>query len=144
MAELFEELETILVVDSTATVLSVVVEILKAANFLVLHADSGHDALTLAAGHAGRIDLLLSALKMQGMSGPDLGAILKKSRPDLHVMFTNSFPGGDLLVLNYGWAFIDKSIVPKKLLEMIDVVLRTPDKSQGSHQYYTRIESGHE
>jgi len=45
---------------------------------------------------------------------------------------------GNLLVLNYGWAFIEKPFVAEKLLHMIDVVLHSPDKSQGSDQYDTR------
>ena len=45
---------------------------------------------------------------------------------------------GNLLVLNYGWAFIEKPFVAEKLLHMIDVVLHSPDKSQGSDKYDTR------
>ena len=118
---------------------------MTARHFIVLHAKGGYNALALAATHAGRIDLLLSDLKMSGISGPELGAAMKESRPDLHIMFMTSFPGGDLLVLNYRWAFIDKPFVPLKLLEMVNVVLHhTPDKSQGSHQYDTRLKSGAE
>ena len=84
--------------------------------------------------------MLLSDVQMPGMTGPDLGEALKKSRSDMRVMFMSGFSGGDLLVLNYGWAFIQKPFVPVKLLEMIDVVLHTPDKSQGSHQYDTRAD----
>jgi two-component system cell cycle sensor histidine kinase/response regulator CckA len=66
-----ETLETILVVDDTDLVIEVVVAVLKNANFHVLHADSGAHALKLAADYVGRIDLLLSDVKMPGMSGPD-------------------------------------------------------------------------
>jgi len=79
---------------------------------------------------------------MPGMTGPDLGEALKKSRSDMRVMFMSGFSGGDLLVLNYGWAFIQKPFVPVKLLEMIDVVLHTPDKSQGGRQYDAREDAG--
>jgi hypothetical protein len=58
------------------------------------------------------------------------------------MMFMSGFTGGNLLVLNYGWAFIEKPFVPLKLLEMVDVVLHTPDKSQGSRQYDTRGDTG--
>jgi CheY-like chemotaxis protein len=135
---------TILIVHENDAVAKVVVEILESADFLVLHANSGYNALALAAGHLGGIDLLLADLKTTGMSGPDLGAALRQSRPAIHVMFMSSFPGGDLLVLNYGWAFIDKLYVRAKLVEMVNVVLHTSDKSQSSHQYDTRIESGEE
>jgi DNA-binding NtrC family response regulator len=43
---------------------------------------------------------------------------------------------------NYGWAFIEKPFVPVKLLEMVNVVLHTPDKSQGGRQYDTRGDTG--
>jgi FixJ family two-component response regulator len=51
---------------------------------------------------------------MPGMTGPDLAELLKKARPDLHLMFMSGFTGGNLLVLNYGWAFIEKPFVPAK------------------------------
>jgi two-component system, cell cycle sensor histidine kinase and response regulator CckA len=143
MAEFFgEKLETILVVDDTGFGLKVVVTILEAAHFVVLQASSGPDAVKIAADYAGRIDLLLSDVKMPEMSGPDLGKLLKKDRPDIHVMLMSGFPSGDLLVLNYGWAFIEKPFVPQKLLEMINVVLHTPNKSQGNSHYDTRADTG--
>jgi two-component system cell cycle sensor histidine kinase/response regulator CckA len=128
-------METILVVDDAEQVLNVVVRILESAQFHVLHANSGPNALAVAASYPGAIDLLLSDVQMPEMSGPALSAALKESRPDIHVMFMSAFAGGDLLVLNYGWAFIEKPFVPVKLLEMIKRVLHTPDKSQGSYQY---------
>jgi two-component system cell cycle sensor histidine kinase/response regulator CckA len=130
--------ETILVVDDIKIVRELVVEILQIAHFNVLHADNGADALKLAADYAGTIHLLLSDVQMPGMTGPALGDRLKKVRPDMRVMFMSGFTGGNLLVLNYGWAFIEKPFVPEKLVEMLNVVLHTPDKSQGSHGYDTR------
>ena len=135
-------LETLLVVDDTPEVLNVCVEVLRLAGFVVLQAASGPEAIVIAANYSGRIDLLLSDVQMPEISGPDLGSALKRSRPDLHVMMMSGFPGGDLLVLNYGWAFIEKPFVAKKLVEMINVVLHTPNKSQGSRQYDTRGDSG--
>jgi len=144
MPESMEKRETILVVEDTSIVLKSVVGFLKDAHFNVLQADNGPDAVAVAAQYVGQIDLLLAGVRIAGMTGPDLGAQMKRSRPDLHVMFMNSFPGGDLLVLNYGWAYIDTANVGRKLLEMVNVIFHTPDKSQGSHQYDTRIESGKE
>jgi DNA-binding NtrC family response regulator len=144
MSESEKKQRTILVVDNFNAETNVVVDILEAADFIVLHANMGYSALRVAASYPGGIDLLLSDLKMPGMSGPDLSAAMKESRPEMHVMFATSFPSGELLVLNYGWAFIDKQFVAAKLVEMINVVLQTPDQSQGSHQYTTRLMSGEE
>jgi two-component system cell cycle sensor histidine kinase/response regulator CckA len=132
------KMETILVVDDAEEILKVVVRILEIAQFHVLQAASGPKALELAARYDGKIDLLLSDVQMPGMSGPDLGIALKQSRPDVHVMLMSAFAGGNLLVLNYGWAFIEKPFVPVKLVEMVNRVLHTPGKSQGGYQYDTR------
>jgi two-component system, cell cycle sensor histidine kinase and response regulator CckA len=131
-------LATILVVDDVSIVLKLVVKILQASNFFVLGAASGPAAMTLADAYTGAIDLLLSDIHMPGMSGPDLGEALKRSRPDMRVMFMSGFVGGDLLVLNYGWAFIQKPFVPVKLVAMVKSILTSPDKSQGERQFDSR------
>jgi len=81
-----------------------VAAILKRANFRVLVANSGPDALKVAGKTDGKIDLLLSDVDMSQMSGPDLGETLKKTRLDLRVMLMSGGANGNLLVLNYGWA----------------------------------------
>src|SRR5579859_1647 len=114
-------------------ILNVVVAILNNANFNVLQARSGEEALSLAANYTGKISLLLSDVQMASMTGPELGETLKKLRPDLRVMLMSGLAGGSMLVLNYGWAFIEKPFLSGQLLEMIDVVLHSPDKSQGKN-----------
>src|ERR1035441_2555318 len=144
MAEpLGEKLETILVVDDSDAVLGLVVDVLTTANFNVLQAESGASAIELATNYVGRIDLLLSDLflsdvRMPVMSGPILGDTLKQFRPDMHVMFMSGYPGGNLVVLNYGWSLIEKPFVPTKLLQMVNDVLHTPNKAQSTHQFDTR------
>ena len=130
-------LETLLVVDDDPSVLSVVVAILERANFRVLSAPSGADAIKLAGETEQKIHLLLSDVDMPQMSGPDLGAALKKTRPDLRVMLMS---GGDygLLVLNYGWSYLQKPFVKVKLVQMVTDVLHSADRSQFGHQFDIR------
>ncbi len=131
--------ETILVVDDNVGVLNIVVKILTAANFLVLSALNGEAALALALKHRGTIDLLLSDVDMPAMSGPELGEALKKSRPDFHVMLMSGGKTDSLLVLNYGWAFLAKPFIAKRLVEMIEDVLHSPNRSQtGGQEFDTR------
>jgi DNA-binding NtrC family response regulator len=129
-------LETILVVDDNAQVLKLVVEILRFAHFRVLSASDGAGAVELANKTEGRIDLLLSDVDMPLMSGPDLGLKLKKTRPDLRVMLMSGGANGNLLVLNYGWAFIQKPFVSERLVQMIVEVLHSPDRSQSGGQEF--------
>ncbi|HLK65718.1 MAG TPA: response regulator [Bryobacteraceae bacterium] len=134
-----EILETILVVDDNPTVLETVIAVLKAENFRVLSAHNGSSALQLAAETAETIDLLLSDVEMPGLSGPDLGEAMKKARPDLHVMLMSGGADGNLLVLNYGWAYIQKPFVAVKLVQMINAVLHAPNRSQlGGHEFDSR------
>jgi two-component system cell cycle sensor histidine kinase/response regulator CckA len=71
-------LATILVVDDTEILLKAVAAFLESANYRVLCANSGPDAIKLAEQTEGPIHLLLSDVDMPKMSGPDLGEILKE------------------------------------------------------------------
>jgi len=130
--------ETILVVDDAESVLTTAVAILKKAHFNVLQANTGAKAVELARDYTGHIDLLLSTIQTAEMTGPDLGTTIKKTRPDIHIMFMSGFDKGDLLVLNYGWSYIQKPSVGAKLLEMVNDVPHTPNKAQSTHNYDTR------
>ncbi|MEP6716036.1 MAG: response regulator [Terriglobia bacterium] len=139
MTTLAGNLETILVVDDHAGVLAVVGEILQRANFQVLSATSSAAAIKLADESDLLIDLLLASLNMPLMSGPDLGEMLKKSRPKMHVLLMSGGYNQNLLVLNYGWTYIQKPFVPVRLVEMVLSVLNSPDRSQpGGREFDTR------
>ena len=129
-------LETILVVDDNDLVLKVVVEVLSRAHFRVLSAGDGASAVELANKTERKIDLLLSDVDMPMMSGPDLGLLLKKTRPDMHMMLMSGGENGNLLVLNYGWAFIQKPFIAQKLVQMVLDVLHSPDRSQAGGQEF--------
>jgi two-component system cell cycle sensor histidine kinase/response regulator CckA len=131
--------ETILVVDDNEEVLEFVVAVLQRAAFQVLSAHDGAGAIEVAKQTEGKIDLLLSDVDMPRMSGPDLGEKLKKARPNLHVMLMSGGANGNLLVLNYGWAFIQKPFVPAKLVQMLTDVLNSPNRSQlGGQEFDSR------
>jgi DNA-binding response OmpR family regulator len=136
-------LETILVVDDDEVVLKTIVRLLEDANFRVFAADSGAEALKLAEATAGPIDLLLSEVELPQMSGPDLGKTLKKKRPDIHVMLMSGQENGNLLVLNYGWAYIQKDIVATKLVSMVTAVMHSPDRSQLGDEFDSAKDTGH-
>jgi two-component system, cell cycle sensor histidine kinase and response regulator CckA len=137
------KLETILVVDDNAMILRVVVAILRNAGFQVLSACNGTKACEMAKKTEGRIDLLLSDVDMPLMSGPDLGLLLKTARPDMHVMLMSGGADGNLLVLNYGWAFIQKPFVSTKLVQMVLNVLHSPDRSQAGGQEFDSRKDTH-
>ena len=137
-------LETILVVDSDEAVREAVVSILERAKFRVLSAHGGVDAINLAQETAGEIHLLLSEVDVPQMSGPDLGQALKMTRPNIHVMLMSGQKNGNLLVLNYGWAYIHKPLVATKLVQMIKDVLHSADRSQlGGQEFESSKDTSH-
>jgi len=57
----------------------------------------------------------------------------------MHVMLMSGGANGNLLVLNYGWAYIQKPFVAEKLVQMINDVLHTRNRSQpGGHEFDSR------
>ncbi len=129
--------EKILLVEHDSGVRSTVQAILEGAGFQILVAESAHEALEIEQSHKGQIDLLLVDVRLPHTTGPELGAALQRLRPNLHVMLISGFPGGDLLVLNYGWYFIQQHAVAQVLLERINDVLHTPKRDQGTDRFLT-------
>jgi CheY-like chemotaxis protein len=131
------KLETILLVEHDPIVRTVVQDILVEFGFTVLVACSAAESLEIEKGFEGNIDLLLVDVRIPETTGPDLGAALQTLRPQIHVMLISGFPGGDLLVLNYGWYFIQKHAVATGLVERINDVLHTPRRDQGTDRFLT-------
>ena len=108
----------------------------------MISADSGPNAVALAAKTKGRINLLLTDWDMPEMSGIALGQTLKLLRPDIHVMQMSGGAHDTMMVLNYGWAFLQKPLVAQKLVEMINDVLHNPDRSQlGGESFDSRLDT---
>jgi len=134
--------ETILVVDDGELLRTFIVAVLERANFNVISADSGPNAISLAEKTEGKIDLLLSDWDMPEMSGIALGQALKMQRPDLHIMQMSGGAHDTLLVMNYGWAFLQKPFVAKRLVEMINDVLHSPNRAQhGGESFDSRLDT---
>ena len=83
--------ETVLLVEDEETVRMMLVEILKAADYNVLDARHGADALELAARHPGPIDLLVTDMTMPGFSGSELANRLSVPRPGMRVLFISGY-----------------------------------------------------
>jgi two-component system cell cycle sensor histidine kinase/response regulator CckA len=86
-AEIATSRETILVVEDELEVCNVIVEVARNDGYAVLAALNGSEALAVASQHRGPIHLLLTDLIMPGMSGRELAALLKVTRPDMIVLF---------------------------------------------------------
>ncbi|MGH7923286.1 MAG: sigma-54-dependent transcriptional regulator, partial [Candidatus Binatus sp.] len=83
------EQATILVVDDDHDMVGALCDILRQAGYRPLSAHSGHEALAIVGREAP--DVMISDLRMAGMSGHGLQAELKRTAPDLPVVIITAF-----------------------------------------------------
>jgi hypothetical protein len=67
------------------------------------------------------------------LSGPDLALKLKESRPEMRVILMSGYPGGGMLVLNYGWYSIQKPFVRVQLVAKSNEVLYAEMRDRVRH-----------
>lgn len=84
-------METILLVDDEADVVTAAREMLEDAGYQILDAFNAEDAVRIAIGHTGPIHLLLTDVVMPGTSGQDLARQLAIRRPEMKVLFMSTF-----------------------------------------------------
>jgi CheY-like chemotaxis protein len=103
--------ETILVAEDEQALRDAMCDYLRTLGYTVLAASDGPHALTLAAGHEGPIDLLISDVVMPRMSGRELSEALTRLRPTLRTIFMSGYTDDAVLrhgVKKIGAAFIQK------------------------------------
>ena len=83
--------QTILVVDDEPGVRVIVARMLTLSGYSVVSAQSGEDAISVARDHTAPIDLLLTDVRMPGMTGPELAQELRKLRPGIKVMYMSAY-----------------------------------------------------
>src|SRR5690606_38621252 len=83
--------ETILVVEDEAAIRAVVRRVLERAGYVVLEADSGHEARRRIAEHAGLLHLVMTDLVMPGMTGAELAAELRRTHPEIRILLTSGY-----------------------------------------------------
>jgi signal transduction histidine kinase/ActR/RegA family two-component response regulator len=121
--------ETVLLVEDEEQVRQLLCNILRADGYHVIAAASPLEALDLAKGHPGSLDLLLADVVMPQMNGRELADRLKPLRPEMRVLFISGYTGNVVVhngVLDEGVAFLQKPIVPDALLRRLRDVLTAP------------------
>ncbi|NRA32948.1 MAG: response regulator [Polyangiaceae bacterium] len=97
--------ETILVVEDEERVRLLMVRLLQDAGYTVMSTGSPAEAQEICAEHGDSIDLLLSDVVMPGRNGPELVAELRRSLPNLKVLFMTGYAAdleidGDISIVN--------------------------------------------
>jgi PAS domain S-box-containing protein len=87
--------ETVLLVEDEAAVRSIGARALRRLGYTVLEAGDGEEALRVAEGRAGGIDVVVTDIIMPRMGGRELAERLLRDRHDLRVLFTTGYEAAD-------------------------------------------------
>ena len=130
--------ETLLVVENEAAIKTLVQMALERHGYVVLTAESGSEALRLAAAHQGPIDLLITDVVMPDLRGPELARRLVAERPALVTLFMSGYMddalGEDTSALPVPVDFIQKPFSPSALAARVREML---DRRRGSRVEHT-------
>jgi CheY-like chemotaxis protein len=100
--------------------------VLNRHGYTVLEARHGGEALLHCERHKGIIDLLVSDVVLEQMSGPELAKRLLAIRPELKVLFVSGYTDDAIIhqgVLVEGTAFLQKPFTTDSLVKKIREVL---------------------
>ena len=124
---------TILLVEDDESMRGLARELLDNGGYTVLEAENGDQALELAKRFQGTIHLLLSDVVMPGMSGPDLAAVLARSRPEMRAVFMSGYMGhgaGRRGLLESGLEILQKPFTRASLLRHVSGALESANVTQ--------------
>jgi len=114
------------VVEDNEMVRAMVVELLMAAGFRVMVAETPELALEMALAPAVAIDLLVTDVIMPGMNGQELYERLQESRPHLPVLFISGYTN-DLVVhngmLEEGINFLQKPFTIDQFMSKVNLAI---------------------
>jgi two-component system, cell cycle sensor histidine kinase and response regulator CckA len=120
---------TVLLAEDDHGLRQLMTQVLERNGYLVLEAHSGEDALQLAEQFEGPIDLLLSDVVMDELSGLELATTLQGANPALRVVLMSGTADQSVLEnLRPGSsAFIAKPFRPSELIDQIHELLNRRD-----------------
>jgi CheY-like chemotaxis protein len=87
---------TVLLAEDEESVRKLVRTLLEGLGYRVLAAEDGFRALDLVGDHPGAIDLLITDMKMPGMSGRELADRLCSLKPGLKVLYISGYTEDDV------------------------------------------------
>lgn len=123
--------EAILLVEDSEPLRKLAQTVLSTAGFLVSSAETGEQALEVAARHAKTFDLLLTDVVMPGMNGRVLAEHLLPRQPGMKVLYmsgyTDSFIAGHG-VLEPGTHLLHKPFTEEILIQTVREVLDSEKK----------------
>jgi CheY-like chemotaxis protein len=128
--------ETVLLVEDEDGVRALIRQVLHKHGYNVLEARHGGEALLTCERHQGKIDLLLTDVVLEHMSGRELAERLAKIRPEMKVLYVSGYADDAIVhhgVLNEGVAFLQKPFTTHSLARKVRSVLDRSMSATASH-----------
>jgi two-component system, cell cycle sensor histidine kinase and response regulator CckA len=119
--------ETILLVEDEENVRIFAARFLEVKGYTVLKAVDGPNALRIAEGHSGAIDLLITDMVLpNGLNGRDVAERLQNSRPEISVIFVSGYAAGMTVntELDPDLRLLQKPFTGESLARMVREVLQ--------------------
>lgn len=122
--------ETVLLVEDEDGVRALVRQLLTRQGYRVIESRHGGEALLLCERYQGKIDLLLTDVILQQMSGRELAERLTRVRPEMRVLYISGYTDDAIVqhgVLSAGTAFLQKPFTTDALIRKVRQVLNAGD-----------------
>jgi two-component system cell cycle sensor histidine kinase/response regulator CckA len=135
--ESLEGSETILLVEDDDGVRAFVKDVLERHGYRVLVAALPSEAIAIAAGYAGEIELILTDVVMPEVSGRELCETLTASRPMMRTLYMSGYTAealGHHGVLDEGIALIEKPFTPTALARKLREILEGDKNNMIGHE----------
>jgi two-component system, cell cycle sensor histidine kinase and response regulator CckA len=113
---------TILVVEDEALIRETLHIVLKRMGHVVLEARDGAEGLTVSRNFNGRIDLVISDVRMPKMDGLTMVRLLKAKRPSMKVLLISGYSAGSVpndWMKNFLHKPFPPAVIEQKVQEML-------------------------
>ncbi len=123
---------TILLTEDDVNVATVARQVLTNAGYELLVARGGLEALQLFLKHQNQIDLLITDVVMQGMTGPELATELHFRAPHLPVLYMSGYLDASVAsraAPGFSEPLLQKPFSPQELIAHVECVFRTESGS---------------
>jgi PAS domain S-box-containing protein len=114
--------ETVLVVEDSASLREMILELLGAQGYTVLSAEDGEVAVALAREPMQKIDLMLTDVVMPKLGGADLMRQVRALRPEIRVLYMSGYTAGAISkhgVLQQGSSLLEKPFTSEQLARAV-------------------------
>ncbi len=126
-------MKTILVVDDERDLRAIVAEILEKAGYAVIATPDAESALSVLLNKT-HIDLVITDLRLPGMSGTELVDVLRKGLPDVPVILLTGFGSVESYVKSRVlgvFEYINKPVQARELRRIVKAALHEPAAGLG-------------